>query len=415
VACKDRYRKGLYVIPALRIVLWVGLLIVADSCLAQAGARPDSGRQEAIALEQQGKIEESEMAWRALLKSHPNNPEPYAHLGLLEARQDHYKQAIALYRKALSLGPPLASVRMNLGLALFKNGQLKDSINVFEPLLKSEPAGSPAAQRLTILIGMAFYGSAQYAKAAPYLQEAADRDPNSLPLLLALAHSYLWSDQFKYVLDVYHKILVINPNSAEADMLAGEALDQMKDNAGATQMFRDAARANPKEPDVHFGLGYLLWAQKQYPEAIKEFQAELANDPNHAQSMLYLADSEIQLNEAAAAQPLLEKVKTLNPSLPLSYLDLGIVYSELGRNQDALRELEKARQLMPNDVDVHWRLARLYRTLGRKDEAKAEFAMASRLNREADEALYKKIANGNHAPAAQTPSPSQSSPANPER
>ena len=41
-------------------------------------------------------------------------------------------------------------------------------------------------------------------------------------------------------------------------MLAGEALDEMKDKAGATQQFRAAVKADPKEPNVHFGLGYLL-------------------------------------------------------------------------------------------------------------------------------------------------------------
>ena len=395
---------------ALRTVLWVGLLIVADGwladcCMAQVRAAPDSHREQALALEQEGKSQEAEAAWHAIINAHPADPEPYAHLGLLEARQQHYKRAIDFYRKALSLGPKLPAVRMNLGLALFKDGQLKASIAVFEPLLKSEPPGSPAAQRLTLLVGMAYYGVAEYRQAATYLKQAADQDPNNLSLLLALAHSYLWSNQAKNVLDVYRQILAINPDSAAADMLAGEALDQMKDNAGATRMFRDAVKANPKEPGVHFGLGYLLWSQKQYPEAITEFQAELANDPKHAQSMLYLADSEIQSNEFATAQPLLERAETLDPSLPLSYLDLGIVYSETGRNADALRQLTKAAQLTPDDVNVHWRLARLYRTMGRKDEAKVEFDKASKLNREADEALYKKIANGNarHAPQAAAP------------
>lgn len=305
---------------------------------------------------------------------------------------------------------------MNLGLALFKDGQLKASIDVLEPLLKSEPSSAPMAQQLTILVGMSYYGLAQYAKAASYLKQATDRDPNNLPLLLALAHSYLWSNQSKYVLDVYHKILVINPDSAEADMIAGEALDQMNDRGGALQMFRDAAKANPKEPNVHFGLGYLLWTHKLYPEAAAEFKAELANDPHHAQSMLYLADSDIQLNEAAAAEPLLKKATTLDPSLALAYLDLGIVYSEAGRNQDALRDLEKARQLRPEDVNVHWRLAKVYRALGRTDDAKAELDKTRVLNRQADEALYKKIASGGHPPPAQqtTPPSASSSPVNPD-
>ena len=389
----------------VKFALASGILAAAVGCFAQAQPAASAARQSALSYEQQGKIAESEKAWRSLLKTHPRDPEPCAHLGMLEARQGHYKEAIGFYRKALSLGPQLASVRMNLGLALFKDGQLKESIDIFEPLLKGESPGSPAADRLTILMGMGYYGLAQYAKAAPYLKQATDHDPNSLPLLLALAHSYLWSGQSQYVLDVYHRILAINPESAEADMIAGEALDQMKDNAGAVQMFRDAAKANPKEPNVHFGLGYLLWTQKRYPDAVSEFQAELANDPNHAQSMLYLADSDIQLNDVAAAEPLLEKAKALDPSLPLEVLDLGIVYAETGRNQDALRQLEKARELLPDDVDVHWRLARLYRTLGRMDAAKVEFEKARVLNRKADDDLFKKIANGHHTPPAQPATP----------
>lgn len=391
-------RKEDLVRRVVKLGIALAWTVAATGCLAQAKAAPNQLRQTALALEQQGENAKAETAWRTLLKAHPSDPEPYAHLGLLESRQEHYKDAILLYRKALALGPPIPSVLLNLGLAQFKNGELKESIATFEPLLKREPASSPLGQQLTTLIGMAYYGLADYATAAPYLQQAADRDANSLPLLLALAHSYLWSKQSKYVLDVYKKILLINPDSAEADMLAGEALDEMKDNEGSTRMFRAAVKANPKEPNAHFGLGYLLWTQKQYPEAAREFQAELENDPNHVQAMLYLADTDVQMNQMATAQPLLEKVVKLDPSLGLANLDLGIIYSETGRNEDALRELTAAAKLMPDDVNVHWRLGRLYRTMGKKDEARAEFDKASKLNKAADEDLYKKIANGQARP-----------------
>ena len=38
-------------------------------------------------------------------------------------------------------------------------------------LLKSEPASSPQAVRLTTLIGLAHYGSGEYAVAVPYLKK----------------------------------------------------------------------------------------------------------------------------------------------------------------------------------------------------------------------------------------------------
>jgi tetratricopeptide (TPR) repeat protein len=102
-------------------------------------------------------------------------------------------------------------------------------------------------------------------------------------------------------------------------------------------------------------------------------------------------------------------VEKQNPSIALDRLDLGIVYTETGRKEDALRELTAAEKLTPGDVNVHWRLGRLYRALGKTDEAKAEFEKAGKLNKAADEDLYKKIANGNarppesQEPAATTP------------
>jgi tetratricopeptide (TPR) repeat protein len=365
---------------------------------AQAGTASQDPRQAALALEQQGKNAEAEAAWRLFAKARPSSPEPYAHLGLLEARQERFKEAVPFYRKALALGPPVASVRLNLGLALFKAGELKQAIQEFEPLLKDDPGNL----QLTTLIGMAHYGLAEYQAAVPYLKEAAAHDAQNLPLRLALAHSCLWSKQSQCVLDVYKEILTLAPESAEADMLAGEALDDMKNNEGSTKMFRAAVKANPREPNAHFGLGYLLWTQKQYPEAASEFQAELANDRDHVQAMVYLADADIQMNRMDDAKPLLEKVVKASPEIGLGHLDLGIVYSEAERNEEAMRELSLAAKLMPDDVNVHWRLGRLYRALGKRDEAKVEFDKASKLNKAVDEDLHNKIANA-HARPAQTP------------
>ena len=144
-------------------------------CLGQAAQVSGLQRQTALALEQQGKNAEAEAAWRTYLKAHPANPEAYAHLGLLEARQEHYKEAVPLYRKALALNPDVSGLRLNLGLALFKGGELKQALTEFKPLLRSAPAGSPEAQRLTILIGMAHYGLAEYADAVPYSKRSGGR------------------------------------------------------------------------------------------------------------------------------------------------------------------------------------------------------------------------------------------------
>jgi tetratricopeptide (TPR) repeat protein len=308
----------------------------------QESVAADGQRQTAIALEQAGKYAKAEAAWRALLNAEPASSEAYAHLGFLEARQEHYSKAVALYRKALALNPEMPGLRMNLGLALFKGGELQEAIQTFNPLLKNQPTSSPEAQRLRTLIGMAHYGLEEYAAAIPYLKEATVSDPQNLAFRLVLAHSCLASKQFQCVLDVYHEILTLNAESAEADMLAGEASDEMNDHVGATEQFRAAVKANPKEPNVHFGLGYLLWTQSQYEEAAREFGAELANVPNHVQALTYLADANIKMNHPEAALPLIQRAIRLDPKMELAHLDLGILHADAGRREDALRELKVA-------------------------------------------------------------------------
>jgi tetratricopeptide (TPR) repeat protein len=312
-------------------------------------------------------------------------------LGFLEARQERYTEAVPLYRKALTLNPAMPGLRLNLGLSLFKSGAPKQAIQTFLPLLKSAPPSSPEALRLTTLIGLAHYGLGEYATAVPYLKQATAADPQNLPFRLALAHSCLWSKQYQCVLDVYKEILSLNAESAEADMLAGEALDEMKNTAGATEQFRAAVKADPREPNVHFGLGYLLWGLMQYDEAAQELQAELANNPDHAQALAYLADTDMRLSHPEAAPPLLEKAIRIDPGIELAHLDLGILDADAGHKEDALRELKIAEKLSPDDQNVHWRLARFYQATGRKDEAKAEFDKTRSLQKAADETIFKKL------------------------
>jgi tetratricopeptide (TPR) repeat protein len=279
---------------------------------------------------------------------------------------------------------------------------MKEAADTFAPMLKDQPPSSPEALRLTTLIGLAHYGSGDYAAAVPFLQQATAADPQNLPFRLALAHSCLWSKQYQCVLDVYHQILTLNAESAEADMLAGEALDEMKDKAGATQQFRAAVKADPKEPNVHFGLGYLLWGLLQLDEAAQEFQAELDNNPDHAQALTYLADCHMKLNKPEGAIALLERAIQIDPSIGLAHLDLGILLGNAGRTDEALRELKIAVNLNPDDESVHWQLARFYQATGRRDEAKAEFEKTKSLQKASDQTIMRKLheAKAKENPAA---------------
>ncbi len=355
-------------------------------------------RTEALGLEQQGHNPEAEQIWKSILEANPRNAEAFAHLGLIESRQEHFAEAVADYREALKLDPAIPGLEMNLGLAYFKANQFPDAIKAFSTEIQKQPANSPAAQRLTILLGMAHYGMGDYFVAIPYLQRAAQDDPQSLPLRLTLAHSCLWSKQYDCVMEVYKEILALNAESAESDMLAGEALDEKGDDAGAVEQFRAATKADPKQPNAHFGLGYLLWKQHHFDEAAKEFQAELDNDSADQRARAYLGDSLVELNQYEQAQPELEKAaaeSSAGTAMAMVHRDLGVVYGETGRKEDAANELLKAIALDPKDVSPHWRLGKLYQSMGKKEQAKVEFEIASAMTKQNDKPLSQEI-GGDH-------------------
>ena len=142
---------------------------------------------------------------------------------------------------------------------------------------------------------------------------------------------------------------------------------------------------------MHFGLGYLLRSQSSYEEAQQQFQAELANDPDEAGTIAYPADTDRQVNHPEAARPLVEQSIRTAPGMELRHLDLGILDADTGHHDDAWRELKMAAKLSPNDLDIHWPLARLYKAMGRNEEANVEFQKTTSLHKAAQTTILEQL------------------------
>jgi tetratricopeptide (TPR) repeat protein len=388
---RENRPRGIVVKLPVRLGICLALISGLFPCSGQSPEAAADHRKNAIMLQESGHFSEAADEWRIYLKAHPQSIEANADLGLVEARQEHYKEAIPYYRKALLLNPRMSGIRLNLGLAYFKTAAMKEAIETFTPLLKSLPANSPDRLRVETLIGLAHYSIGNFTAAIPYLKTAANNEPQNILYRFSLAQGCLNVKQYQCVLDEYQELLKINGESAAADMLAGQAYDEMKNSAGAIEQFRAAVKADPKWPNAHFGLGYLLWTQNQCEEASKEFQAELENVPEHAEAMTFLADCKVQLGQSNDALPLIEKALKIDPSIARAHMNLGIIYQDQGRQQDALRELKAAVKLTPGDSNIHWRLARLYQSMGRKEEAKVEFEKTSSLKKAESDSIFTEL------------------------
>jgi tetratricopeptide (TPR) repeat protein len=206
-----------------------------------------------------------------------------------------------------------------------------------------------------------------------------------------LAQSCLWAKKYSCALDAFHQILHRNPDSAPAHMLSGEALDGLERTQEAIAEFEAAAKVSPREPNVHFGLGYLYWKSHRYDEAKREFESELSIDPNHALALAYLGDIATKNNNPDEALALLRKAVGMKKDIRIAYVDLGAVLAHQKQYGEAIAALHHAVELDPAEPDAHYRLAHVYQAMGNAEESQKEFAKVRELHEKGDQSLASKI------------------------
>jgi tetratricopeptide (TPR) repeat protein len=167
-------------------------------------------------------------------------------------------------------------------------------------------------------------------------------------------------------------------------MLSGEALDGLGKAPEAIAELQAAIKASPREPNVHFGLGYLYWKSHQYDDAKREFQAELEIDPKNAQAMAYLGDIAMKAGDNEAALASLRKSIQLKRDIRMAAIDLGVILAQQKQYAEAVTSLRHAVALDPEEPDAHYRLAHVYQEMGKTEESQKEFATVRELKEKKD-------------------------------
>jgi len=182
----------------------------------------------------------------------------------------------------------------------------------------------------------------------------------------------------------------------------------MLDHADAIQQFRNAVKADPKEPGVHFGLGYLLWCQSQFDEAARQFQLESENAPDDAESLAYWADSNVRLNRPDVARPIVEKALHLNSRRNFPGSISASSTPQPGTTTTLSANSKRQRVSRPPMCKVHWRLARLYQSRGDHALAQAEFTKTKTLTQAADKTVMEKLRASHSQDASANPNAASS-------
>lgn len=161
----------------------------------------------------------------------------------------------------------------------------------------------------------------------------------------------------------------------------GLILRQQGEYAKAEKQFKEAIVINPRFANAYNGLGLTYRAQNRTDEAIAQYLEAIDIDSQFAYAYNNLAVAYgVQGRPVEDRIELYLKALELDPDNFLFHQNLGLLYEDLGRYDEALVEYLSAVRANPYVADSWYYLASLYYDLARWEEAKVACQKALELD-----------------------------------
>jgi len=185
----------------------------------------------------------------------------------------------------------------------------------------------------------------QYAQAIGELRELVTRDPDipgaQFDLGSALVHQGLYEEALPFLRTAAEKW----PDSAPPHYQLGLALGDLGQLEPALKEMQAAVACQPSSANLHFLVATLLAQMDQTPEAMKEYKKAIELDPRHFEANLTYGRLLFVQGRASAALPILIRAEKLKPESMEAHMALADVYTKLGEDDKADRELAAYQRL----------------------------------------------------------------------
>jgi putative PEP-CTERM system TPR-repeat lipoprotein len=338
-----------------------------------------------------------------LLKFAPDNTNALQLAGAAEFQLRSYVQAETYLNRALQQNPNLMTARRLIITSYLRSGQANKALEALTPVL-DRVDNDPL---LLALAGETYLMNGDADKAAGYFAKSSKLDPNNVARKasvaiahlaqgkanaldelaaisesdsgttadLALVASHLRAGNFDKALKAIDTLEKKEPNNPATHNLRARTLLGKKDVAGARASFEKALAINPTFFPAAASLAALDLAEKKPEDARKRFEAVLAADPRHVQSLLAIA--QLRANAGASSDEiagLIGKAISANPQDVSARLALIQNYLVAKDNRKALSAANEASAALPDKPEILDALGRVQQLSGETNQALISYA-----------------------------------------
>ena len=202
--------------------------------ITKSSADHAAKEQQAVALIDQGKLQDAEAIYKDLISIGTSNHIVYGNLAAICLLQSRHDESIPLLQKAIQLNPNDPDTYINLGNALQEQGELTPAIASYNTALQLKPSYPEAHNNL---------GTA--------LQEQGE-------LTAAIAS--------------FKKALQLNPNNPDALNNLGTVLQEQGNLDAAIASYDSALKLKPNHPDAHWNSSLTMLLGGDYKNGWEKYE-----------------------------------------------------------------------------------------------------------------------------------------------
>ena len=234
-----------------------------------------------------------------------------------------------------------------------QQGQLQQSIDLYQQLLKLEPNHFDALRYTSLLYAQL----GDMPNTIKYLNKAIAVKPDDATLYNNLANAYKKSGAFDKAIESYQCAIELDPNYAQAHSNLASIYAIQNQYQKALSHYRSAVHAQPDFIVAHYNLGLLLLNHHVLDAAKVQFMNVLALQADHVDAQFYLGL--LYLNEGLLddAENAFQRVIELKSEHSYALNNLGVIALKRNVGQLAIDFFTKALAFDPTNTDARNNIA----------------------------------------------------------